>query len=126
MRSAIRRFGIWGARFCCRSRPNILAIILHNMKTFLHPCVVFLLALSQLSPLTGRAQTTVTGTLQSGGLTREYRLYVPAAYRAGTPVPLLFNLHGYGSSNVEQEAYGDFRPVADTANFLVVHPNGAV
>lgn len=72
-----------------------------------------------------RAQTTVSGTLVSGGLTREYRLYVPAAYRAGTPVPLLFNLHGLGSNNIEQEAYGDFRPIADTANFLVVHPNGA-
>ena len=68
--------------------------------------------------------TTVSGTIVSGGLTREYRVYVPAAYRAGTPVPLLFNLHGFGSNNVEQENYGDFRPIADTANFIVVHPNG--
>ncbi|MBD2770119.1 T9SS type A sorting domain-containing protein [Hymenobacter sp. BT664] len=86
----------------------------------------FLLALIQLFPLVARAQTTVTGTIQSGGLNREYRLYVPAAYRPGTPVPLLFNLHGYGSNNLEQEAYGNFRPIADTANFLIVHPNGAV
>ena len=74
-----------------------------------------------------RAQTTVSGTIRSGGLVREYRLYVPAIYTRTTgPVPLLFNLHGYGSNNVQQENYGDFRPIADTANFLVVHPNGTI
>jgi polyhydroxybutyrate depolymerase len=39
-------------------------------------------------------------------------------------VPLLFNLHGYGSNAFQQEAYGDFRPIADTANFILVHPDG--
>lgn len=72
------------------------------------------------------AQTTVTGTIQSGGLTREYRLYVPAAYNGTVAVPLVLNLHGYGSSNLQQEFYGDFRSIADTANFLIVHPNGTV
>jgi polyhydroxybutyrate depolymerase len=33
-------------------------------------------------------------------------------------------LHGYGSNAAEQEFYGDFRPIADTAGFLLVHPNG--
>ena len=41
-------------------------------------------------------------------------------------MPLLLNLHGYGSNNLEQENYSDFRPVADTANSLVVHPNGTI
>lgn len=72
------------------------------------------------------AQTVVTGTIQSGGLTREYRLYRPAAYTGNTPVPLILNLHGYGSNNLEQEFYGDFRGIADTANFLIVHPNGTI
>ncbi|UOQ74046.1 hypothetical protein [Hymenobacter cellulosilyticus] len=71
-----------------------------------------------------QAQTTVTGSIVSGGITRDYRLYIPASYSASKPVPLLFNLHGYGSSNLEQEFYGDFRPIADTANLLIVHPNG--
>ena len=88
---------------------------------------VVLSGLLALSPGGLRAQTTVSGTIRSGGLVREYRLYVPAIYTRTTgPVPLLFNLHGYGSNNVQQEAYGDFRPIADTANFLVVHPNGAI
>ncbi|UYZ61589.1 extracellular catalytic domain type 1 short-chain-length polyhydroxyalkanoate depolymerase [Hymenobacter weizhouensis] len=77
-----------------------------------------------LLPVLIRAQTTVQGTIRHGGVAREYRLYVPRAYTGSRAVPLLFNLHGYGSSNQEQELYGDFRPIADTANFLVVHPNG--
>lgn len=72
------------------------------------------------------AQTTVTGTIQSGGLTREYRLHLPAAYTGATAVPLVFNLHGYGSNNIEQEFYGSFLSIADTANFLIVHPNGTI
>ncbi|MBL7782517.1 MAG: T9SS type A sorting domain-containing protein [Saprospiraceae bacterium] len=70
------------------------------------------------------AQTDIVGAIQSGGLTREYRLYQPAAYTGNTAVPLVINMHGYGSNNLEQEFYGDFRGIADTANFLIVHPNG--
>ena len=40
------------------------------------------------------AQTTVTGRIQSGGLTRDYRLYIPAIYTGNTAVPLVLNLHG--------------------------------
>lgn len=70
------------------------------------------------------AQTTLNATIQSGGLTREYRLYVPASYTGTSPVPLLFNLHGYSSNNIEQDFYGNFRPIADTANFIIAMPNG--
>lgn len=72
------------------------------------------------------SQTTITGSFVWGGIERDYRLYIPAAYDPQTPTPLLFNLHGYGSNNIEQEFYGDFRPVADTAGFIIAHPNGTV
>ena len=72
------------------------------------------------------AQTTILGSIQSGGLTRDYRLYRPAAYTGNTPVPLIINMHGYTSNNLEQGFYGDFRSIADTANFLIVHPNGTL
>ena len=42
------------------------------------------------------------------------------------PVPLLLNFHGYTSNSNEQMFYGDFRNIADTANFLVVHPQGTL
>jgi polyhydroxybutyrate depolymerase len=89
------------------------------MRLCLLFCCGLLLAATGL-----RAQSTLTGSIRFGGLVRDYRLYVPRAYTGTRPVPLLLNLHGYGSNNIEQELYGDFRAIADTANFLVVHPNG--
>lgn len=86
-----------------------------------------LLSIFTLSFLGGiYAQTTTSGSYVFDGQTREYRVYIPAAYDGSTPVPLVFNLHGYGSNNVEQEQYGDFRAIADTANFIIVHPMGLV
>ena len=70
------------------------------------------------------AQTTVTSSFEYDGVSRDYRLYIPAIYDGSQPAPLVFNLHGYGSDNVSQELYGDFRPIADTANFIIVHPQG--
>ena len=39
-------------------------------------------------------------------------------------VALVLNLHGLGSNSWQQMFYGDFRPIADTANFIIVHPQG--
>ncbi len=86
--------------------------------------LTFLLYLGLAGSLS--AQTTLSGTIQSGGLTREYLLYVPAIYNGATAVPLVLNLHGYTSNNLAQSLYGDFRAIADTANFLIVHPNGTL
>lgn len=72
------------------------------------------------------AQQTITSTIQHDGGTREYILYVPAAYTGVEPFPLVFNFHGFGSNATEQMWYGDFRAIADTANFLIVHPLGTL
>ncbi len=82
--------------------------------------LVFCLGLGQLLS----AQQTFNRTIQHGGLTRQYNIYIPALYNAASPVPLLFNLHGYGSDNSQQAFYGEFRNIADTANFIIIHPNG--
>lgn len=87
---------------------------------------LILLTALVLAAGTATAQNTIDATMQHDGITRSYRLYIPAAYNASEPVPLLFNLHGYTSNNVQQEFYGDFRPIADTANFIIVHPNGTL
>ncbi len=70
--------------------------------------------------------TMISNSYQYDGETREYKLYVPASYDGTTAVPLVFNLHGYTSNMDQQIAYGDFRAIADTANFLVIHPNGTL
>lgn len=72
------------------------------------------------------AQSTVNGSLVHNGLTRTYSVYLPAAYDGSVPVPVVFNLHGYTSNAAQQSLYGDFKPIADTANFIIVHPNGTV
>lgn len=63
-------------------------------------------------------------TFEHDGITRAYDLYVPSIYDGNESVPLVFNLHGYTSNKEEQTVYGDFRAIADTANFIIVHPNG--
>jgi polyhydroxybutyrate depolymerase len=85
----------------------------------------FCICLSLLSFFYVKAQSTVH-TLEHNGLTRSYRLYVPASYNVNTAVPLVFNLHGYTSNAVQQELYGDFRSISDTANFILVHPDGTL
>lgn len=72
----------------------------------------------------GMTQTTLLKTLMHDGIERSYRVYVPAVYNGSESVPLILNLHGYTSNAFEQEVYGDFRSVADTANFILVHPDG--
>lgn len=72
------------------------------------------------------AQTNVITQVHSGAMMRDYRLYVPASYRPGVRVPLLLNIHALGSSAAFQEVYGDFRAIADTANFLILHPQGVI
>ncbi len=74
----------------------------------------------------GIGQTTVVDSFMFDGIIRSYRIYVPAIYNPAMSVPLLYNLHGYTSNNVQQEFYADFRPIADTAGFIIIHPNGTV
>ena len=70
------------------------------------------------------AQNTIVDTIVSNGIDRSYRLYVPAAYNGSTARPILFDFHGYGSNAQQQQLYSNFMPIADTANFLVVYPQG--
>ncbi|MCH2022120.1 MAG: T9SS type A sorting domain-containing protein [Saprospiraceae bacterium] len=72
------------------------------------------------------AQQTIYDTISNGGIDRSFILYVPANYSAVTPAPLLFNFHGYTSNAYQQMFYGDFRSIADTAGFIIVHPNGTL
>ena len=86
----------------------------------------FSLSLSLFFPLLCFGQQTINGTITHDGLQREYILYVPAMYTPASPVPLILNFHGYTSNAFEQMFYGDFRPIADTAGFIIVHPMGTV
>ncbi|MBK6993546.1 MAG: hypothetical protein IPH31_00965 [Lewinellaceae bacterium] len=71
-------------------------------------------------------QENFLDTIWSGGIMRTFRVYVPAMYDAQTPTPLIFNFHGSGGSAVNFESATKFRSVADTANFILITPNGTV
>lgn len=72
----------------------------------------------------GQNGTTVIDSIMSNNIMRKYRLYVPAIYTGSQAVPLILNLHGYTSNALQQQLYSNFMPIADTANFLMVYPEG--
>lgn len=58
------------------------------------------------------------------GIERTYLLYVPEAYDGSEPWPLVMNFHGYAIDGFTQMVWSGMNPVADTAGFLVVYPDG--
>lgn len=68
--------------------------------------------------------TTIIDSIYSNGVYRSYRLYIPANYTGANAVPLILNLHGYTSNAQQQQYYSNFMPIADTAGFLMVYPQG--
>jgi polyhydroxybutyrate depolymerase len=77
-------------------------------------------------PLLTIAQQTINASINHGGLTRDYILYVPASYTAGNDAPLVFNFHGYTSNAMQQLFYSSFNTVADAEGFIVVYPEGTL
>ena len=70
------------------------------------------------------AQQTINASITHDGIQRDYILYISELYDGSSAVPLVLNFHGYGSNANEQMFYGDFRDIADTEGFLLVHPEG--
>ena len=85
-----------------------------------------LLFLLLCAPLIALGQQTINGTIMHDNLLRQYVLYVPASYDASTAVPLVFSFHGYGSSAVLNMSYTNFTGIADTAGFILIHPQGTI
>ena len=70
------------------------------------------------------AQQTINASITHDGIQRNYILYIPELYDGSSDVPLVLNFHGFGSNANQQMFYGDFRDIADTEGFLLVHPEG--
>src|SRR6186713_3191292 len=65
-----------------------------------------------------------TVTLQHGGRSRKYILHVPTGLTAGTPLALVFDLHGAGGDGAQQKGMSGFSSLADREHFLAVFPDG--
>ncbi|MCW3078557.1 MAG: hypothetical protein JWO32_3166, partial [Bacteroidetes bacterium] len=84
--------------------------------------VTFILVFNSFTK--AQSGVTIYDSIISGGLQRKFRLYVPNSYNSTTASPLILNLHGYTSNSQQQMSYSNFMPIADTAKFLIVHPDG--
>lgn len=67
---------------------------------------------------------TFRETIAAGGLEREYILYIPPSYSGDNAVPLIINLHGFGSNARQQAAYSGLPAKAKDAGFIIVTPQG--
>jgi polyhydroxybutyrate depolymerase len=59
------------------------------------------------------------------GVYRNYILHLPVGYSSTSAyLPLVFNLHGYGSNAIQQEFYSQMDASADAHGYIVAYPNG--
>ena len=52
-------------------------------------------------------------------------MYVPNSYDGASPVPVLFNFHGFGGNASEFMNDADMRAVAESDTFILVYPQGS-
>jgi polyhydroxybutyrate depolymerase len=63
-------------------------------------------------------------SLDHGGRRRTYLVHVPSSYTGTTPVPAVFDFHGYGSSGRGQMGASGFREAGEQHGFVGVYPDG--
>ena len=66
----------------------------------------------------------INGNFVFDGINRTYSVYLPVSLQPDEAVPLLLALHGYTQNGAAMMAFSGFNAIADTANFIVVYPNG--
>ena len=93
----------------------------HNLKTMTTKRLLSLLVFIAFLTVS-QAQGYISQTIQNDGLTRGYSIYVPASYDGTTSFPLLFNFHGGDDVIANWQTLADMRPIADTADFILVYP----
>lgn len=94
------------------------------MKTTIRLPNYILMALFAFASISLNAQTTVSETFLYQGQSRHYLLYLPANYVSNSVNPLIIHFHGYSSTSTIDMNFTQWMPVADTAGFLVVYPDG--
>jgi polyhydroxybutyrate depolymerase len=75
-------------------------------------------------PSTALPPGETTTTLQIDGMPRTFILHVPSSYTGKTPVPLVLDWHGLGSTGTSQAGISGYKALSDTEGFLAAWPNG--
>jgi polyhydroxybutyrate depolymerase len=73
-----------------------------------------------------QAQTEYYGTVESGGLPRQYLVHLPPSYDGTKPTPVVLALHGGGGSIQGMVSLTHLSDVADQHEFIVVYPNAYI
>jgi polyhydroxybutyrate depolymerase len=74
---------------------------------------------------TGQAGSA-TLTISVGGHPRIVIVHVPAGYSGSSQVPLVLNMHGSGSTALEQEGFTGMNSTADADGFIVAYPQALI
>jgi len=64
--------------------------------------------------------------LVHNNIERYYYIYKPSNLDSNSSIPVLFALHGYGSSAINHFNYTNYEPIADNNNFIVIYPQGTI
>lgn len=70
------------------------------------------------------SQQLISETIIHDGETRNYTISLPTSYQEGQSLPMVFNLHGFGSNGTQQSFYSLFNVLGEAENFIVVIPEG--
>ncbi len=65
-------------------------------------------------------------TATVAGKRRTAIIHLPTSYHPPTPLPLVVNMHGSGSTALEQEGLTGMNATADADGFIVVYPQGDI
>ena len=77
-------------------------------------------------PFIGFGQQTLNKSIIHDNLQRDYIIHIPSTYNTNTPIPLVFCFHGYTSSASTIMSYSMFNTVSDTADFIIIYPQGTL
>lgn len=99
---------------------KILRIILTILLIIIAIPLIILMLLGIVFGIANRTN----GRILSSGELRKYLLYVPPSYDAGTPTPLVINIHGFSQWPANQAQVSQWNAVADEFGFIVVYPEG--
>jgi polyhydroxybutyrate depolymerase len=85
---------------------------------------VVVAAAAQTAPTSPTRPAGEPRTLQSGGETRRYFLYLPSSWHRGRPAPLVLVFHGGGGRATGIAPHTGFSRVAEREGFVVAYPQG--
>ncbi len=68
------------------------------------------------------AAGTTTVNTTSGGVPRLYLQRIPVGYDGTTPIPVVFDIHGFIETAAIQQVMSEMGPIADANKFIVIYP----